>query len=165
MLDNNEIERLFRRHYGVMFRMALTMLHDEEEARDAVSNVFARLLDRTVSGTVNLNYLLISVRGQCLNRISHMRIREKTERLIPVETVTEISINDGNDEKMEHIRHFIDNGLTAKTRDILYQRYAKGKSCAEIAHENGVSRQAVHKHILSALRKLQKHFGNNGDKH
>ena len=39
-----EIERLFRQHYDRMIRLARTMLYDDEESRDVVSEVFATLV-------------------------------------------------------------------------------------------------------------------------
>ena len=43
MSKEETIEHLFRMHYGAMFRLAVAMLHDSDEAKDAVSEVFARL--------------------------------------------------------------------------------------------------------------------------
>ena len=39
-----EIEKLFRQHYSQMTKLARTMLYDDEEARDVVSEVFAALI-------------------------------------------------------------------------------------------------------------------------
>lgn len=36
-------ERLFHEHYGRMYRTAFLLLGNQEEAKDAVSDVFARL--------------------------------------------------------------------------------------------------------------------------
>lgn len=39
-----QIERLFRLHYRTMYRLACILLHDEDESKDIVHDVFARLL-------------------------------------------------------------------------------------------------------------------------
>ena len=40
-MKEKEIERLFHQYYAQMTRLAITMLYDDEEARDVVSEVFA----------------------------------------------------------------------------------------------------------------------------
>lgn len=40
------LERLFHDNYERMFRLAYALLHDYEEARDVVSEVFSKLWDR-----------------------------------------------------------------------------------------------------------------------
>ena len=48
MTEENEqrMERLFHDHYEQMYRFAFALLHDNEEARDVVSDVFSRLWDK-----------------------------------------------------------------------------------------------------------------------
>ena len=48
MTKENEqrMERLFHDHYEQMYRVAFALLHDNEEARDVVSDVFSRLWDK-----------------------------------------------------------------------------------------------------------------------
>lgn len=41
-----QLERLFHDNYERMFRLAYALLHDHEEARDVVSEVFSKLWDR-----------------------------------------------------------------------------------------------------------------------
>ena len=45
MLDKEETERLYRQQAEKMHQLATTLLHDEEEAHDAVSEIFERLSD------------------------------------------------------------------------------------------------------------------------
>ena len=73
MPDNKETEQLFRENYEQLIALALSLLHDENEASDAVSDVFERL----VNGTLHLPlqrtdaYLMVAVRNHCLDRIRH----------------------------------------------------------------------------------------------
>ena len=48
MTEENEqrMERLFHDHYEQMYRFAFALLHDNEEARDVVSDVFSRLWNK-----------------------------------------------------------------------------------------------------------------------
>lgn len=71
-MEKKEISTLFRQYYGRMYGMAVSILYDEQESQDVVSDIFERLLE---SDTVLLpdtveHYLLTSVRNSCLKRIS-----------------------------------------------------------------------------------------------
>ena len=56
MSKEETIEHLFRMHYGAMFRLAVAMLHDADEAKDAVSEVFARLFRDRKSTRLNSSH-------------------------------------------------------------------------------------------------------------
>ena len=79
-----DIERLFRSHYEKMYHLAKTILYDDAESRDAVSEVFARLLREpiTLLPESEEGYLLRSVRNRCLNVIAHKSVRERAVRLL-----------------------------------------------------------------------------------
>ncbi|MCM1078372.1 MAG: sigma-70 family RNA polymerase sigma factor [Bacteroidales bacterium] len=159
MLCKNDIEQLWYQHYTEMHSLAVAMLHDSEEARDVVSNVFARLLDGYEGSSVNRSYLLMSVKSACLNRISHLKVKERASRLLPLDDAEEQKDHACDEKLAEDMWKFINSELTERTRDIVCRRYAGNMSCEEIAREDGISRQAVHKHVLQALRRLQDHFG------
>ena len=44
MKVNKDIERLFREYYLRMYHLAYSILYDKAEAKDAVSDVFTKLL-------------------------------------------------------------------------------------------------------------------------
>jgi len=70
MTEENEqrMERLFHDHYEQMYRFAFALLHDNEEARDVVSDVFSRLWDKQL--VPDRAYLMRSVKNACINLIS-----------------------------------------------------------------------------------------------
>lgn len=77
-MEKKEISTLFRQYYGRMYGMAVSILYDEQESQDVVSDIFERLLE---SDTVLLpdtveHYLLTSVRNSCLKRISQKTNRQ-----------------------------------------------------------------------------------------
>ena len=43
-MTRKEVESLFKTHYTQMYHLALTLLFDEAESKDVVSEVFASLL-------------------------------------------------------------------------------------------------------------------------
>ena len=78
-MEKKEIITLFRQYYGRMYGMAVSILYDEQESKDVVSDIFERLL---VSDTLLLpdtveHYLLTSVRNSCLKRIAQKSNRQR----------------------------------------------------------------------------------------
>ena len=51
-----QVERLFKLHYRAMYRLASILLHDDDESKDIVHDVFARLLE-SMSKYTNICYL------------------------------------------------------------------------------------------------------------
>ena len=83
MIEKQEFEQIFRRHYDGMFRLARRMLGDDAESKDVVSDVFALLLNKVRCGEFEIRnaetlqaYLLTSVRNRCINLLVH-RQKEK----------------------------------------------------------------------------------------
>lgn len=83
MIDKQEFEQIFRRHYDGMFRLARRMLGSDEESKDVVSDVFAQLLNSHAdlrSDTLQ-GFLLTSVRNRCVNLLVH----KQREQAVQVE--------------------------------------------------------------------------------
>ena len=83
-IGRSQIESLFKAHYTQMYHLALTLLFDEAESKDVVSDVFASLL----SGKVVIRadkakaFLLASVHHRCLNVLQHKQVQERFARLL-----------------------------------------------------------------------------------
>ena len=75
-MTRKDVESLFKTHYMQMYHLALTLLFDEAESKDVVSEVFASLLSgRTVMRADNAKaFLMASVRHGCLNVLQHKRV-------------------------------------------------------------------------------------------
>ncbi len=165
MSKEETIEHLFRMHYGTMFRLAVAMLHDSDEAKDAVSEVFVRLfrdnfhLPKKGTGA----YLLVSVRNQCLDIIRQKQLRERVNKLLTTETETEPDLS--------HVQHqtdrymallaFADSKLTSQTRTVFRLRFDQRLSYKAIAEQTGISEAAVYKHLAQAIKKMKEQFNPN----
>lgn len=174
-IDKIETERLFRSHYARMYRLAKGILYDDEDARDVVSDVFAKLLDRekpaeicggdgagTASGAARREeqYLLMAVRNRCLNLISHRQADEKARKAWPMEAEAGLTAAEmeREEQRLSDIRQFIDTGLTPRTRGIMMMRYGEQRACRDISAECGISLTAVYKHLAQGLEKLKERF-------
>ena len=160
-IREQQFERLFRSEYSRMYRAAHILLGDDEEAKDAVQDVFAHLWD----GGIELReeslrtFLLTCVRNRCLNIISQRRLNmEPSQNALNV--VEDLEPWDGktDDELTEMVLNYVDERLTPQTSRIIHMHYDDQQSYKEISNSLGISVSAVNKHIVQGLRKLRQTF-------
>ena len=119
-----QLERLFHNHYERMFRLAFALLHDNEEARDVVSDVFSKLWDKfsqeevpkksiskTEASKESISkdspskesflreetasaYLMRSVKNACLNILSKKKRDERLIKFLPLSNEESIRLEE-----------------------------------------------------------------------
>ena len=136
------IESLFKQHYQAMYRLAFMMLHDDEEGRDIVHDVFARLLDGDIRFDSDKAgaFLLSCVRNACLNVMRSHDTRERAMRDFP--------IDDEDPSDSEAFESEI-------CREIILLHYRYGLTFREIAARLQVSETTIYKHLRNALNQLR----------
>lgn len=164
MFKKEEMEQIFRSHYGAMYRLARGILHDDEESKDVVSEVFARLLDsdlQPAAGKIQ-QYLLTGVRNRCCDIISHRCVQERMRRLYPMDISACSSPVGENEERLQAILRYAGTSLAPQCYRVFRMRFEAGMQYKEIAGELGISIPAVYKHLSQALRKIRLQFKNYG---
>ena len=159
-MEKKAIQRLFKQHYAKMYRGARTILYDEQESEDVVSDIFESLLRRQIVLTADTEecYLLTSVRNQCLKRIRHQEMRHRIEAA-PAEQPSDA---EDEDERITDIVEFVVSHLTEQEQRIFHLRFTEGCSYEEIASIEGISRVAVWKHLSHALKGIRNRFNPKG---
>jgi RNA polymerase sigma-70 factor (ECF subfamily) len=158
VMEKNEIQRLFKQHYAKMYRVARTLLYDEQESEDVVSDIFeSLLLGQTVllPGTEE-RYLLTSVRNQCFKRLRHV-----STPLDDGDCVEPIDDSEVVDERLTDIDEFVACYLSKQEQRIFRLRFSEGCSYEEIAAAESISRVAVWKHLSHALNQIRNRFNPN----
>ena len=152
------VAELYRMHYEELLQRACILLHDEEDARDAVSDVMARLMatDILPEGEKLIAYARSSVRFECLNRLKRMKLQERMRRALPLEDA-EADIRDEEESYLQY-QQFIQTELTPQTRRIFRMHYGERLKYREIAEQVGISEAAVYKHLSQAIIKLKNRF-------
>lgn len=161
-MPKEEFEQIYRQYYAKMYRLAYSMLYDADESKDAVSDVFARLLR---SGSLPQSdkiegYLMMSIQNQCRNIISHRSIRERVEKMFTQELSQSIVIPVNDDDRMERLKLFINAELPPLTKKIFQLRFLKELSYEEIAQATGVSKVTVYNHLSQSLKRVHEYFKN-----
>lgn len=136
-------------------RLAMSLLHEEDDARDVVQEVFLKLWESNIRIENPTAFIIRSVRNACINRISMLDTRDKIHQRIMLDAPPDdFDIEGRNEEVMSAIQKL----LTPRERDVVDRIYAEGLSYKETAHNLEVSVAAVNKNIVSALKKLRTHF-------
>lgn len=164
-MEEKTFSRLFKTYYAKLFRVAYSMLHDEDESHDAVHEVFATIWAKKimVNPDTENEYLVRCVRNYCINQIVSKEREEKLRKLYPME----LSLSQPShieEERLRQIETFIDEEMPEKTREVLRLCFGQEKSYAEAASTLQLSVAYVNKHIVKALRLLRERFNPNTKK-
>lgn len=153
--SKSEFETLYTQCFPPSIRLAMSLLHDEDEARDVVHEVFLKLWESDMEIASPQAFVLRAVRNASLNRINSLDIRERIKQRLMFEPP------DGDydvEARNEAVRRAIGQLLTPREREVVGKIYADGLSYKDTAECLGISAAAVNKHIVTALRKLRTHF-------
>ena len=188
-MTRKDVESLFKTHYTQMYHLALTLLFDEAESKDVVSEVFASLISskaaikreqsdagissaereqarpevKVVMKADNAQaFLLASVRHRCLNVLQHKQVQERFARLLTEDADTLISDNTAEEQmQMEELMRYVRENLSPMEQNIFRLRYLREMTCQEVAEALIVSRQTVHTHLKQSVEKIRKYFNSN----
>ena len=139
-----------------MLTTARTLLGNDDEARDVVSDVFAELLakGKTLDEGQAKNYLTVCVRNKCLNLLEHRRVVKKSAAELPAD------LEDAEYEEppVDEVIDYVSTQLKPNAQQVIEQHFLHKKKYDEIARDMGISRFSVYKHMSQGIRQLRAHF-------
>ena len=161
-MTKQEFEILFKTHYASMYGLAYSLLYDEDDSKDVVSDVFASLLDGglALKSDNARGFLLTCVRNSCINVIRHRRVQERFTRSYVTQ---QEPLADAMDDSvmLEELRRYIDANLSPLSRRIFMLRYLQDMTVQEVAYAVGVSRVTVYHHLSQSLERINAYFNSN----
>lgn len=160
MTDKTTLEQLFRQHYRTLFQLAMTLLHDEAESQDVVSEVFARLMSdgSLLPDEREESYLLAAVRNRCLNVVRNRSIQQRIQKLYLMEQEMATKSPARLIEEARVLERGVGRLEPPVCRQIIKQHFEESKTFREIAQELGVSETTVYKHLRRAMQQLRQHL-------
>lgn len=146
-------------YYTRMYRLAFSILYDEDESKDVVSEVFSRLISNDISLRPETTeaYLLMSVRNHCRNVLKRKQVRERFLHL-QSEDFCESMPSDAEQLRMSELMQYIETYLSPLGREIFRLRYLQDMTCQEVADALGVSRVTVHNHLRESVQRIRTYF-------
>lgn len=159
-MTKEKFEEIYRNHFPSMYRLAKTILYDEEESLDVVSEIFVRLFrsDLHIHADKIEGFLMTSTRNRCRDVLRHKSVRERIEHLYSEEIKNNISIVISDDDRLERLMEFVKTGLPPLTRRIFQLRFISEMTYEEVAEETAVSKVTVYKHLAKSIKLIKEFF-------
>jgi RNA polymerase sigma-70 factor (family 1) len=162
--DKAAFAMIYQRYYRLLYIHALKKLHNEEEAKDIIQELFTTLWvkrENILQDTNFAAFLYTSVRNRVLDYFSHQAVASKYVTSLQNFIDTDpISADDYIHEKelLEYIQAEIQL-LPAKMREVFLLSREENLSHREIANKLGISEQTVSKQVSNALKTLRYKMG------
>jgi RNA polymerase sigma-70 factor (ECF subfamily) len=160
--DLKAFEYLYLHSRNRLYVLALSILHDEDIARDLIQDLFIDLwYFRTFESiTTSLNaYLFQSARNRAYNYRDKMRTRDKLkEGYLPPASETRYPLE--NEELGLIINKAIDR-LPTMAGKVFRMQYVDKLTYVEIAEKLGISKYTVSNHMDRALKELRSNLKKN----
>ena len=153
--STSEFETLYIQCVPQAMRLALSLLHEEDEARDVVHEVFLRLWESDVKIDSPNAYIIRAVRNSCLSRIKRLDMRERIRSQLMLEPPPD---DFDYERRNEEVLVAMQKLLTPRERQVVDKIYSEGLTYKDTADSLGVSVAAINKNIVGALKKLRTHF-------
>ena len=167
MLEQRDIELLFRQNYCEMNHLAKVMLGNDGEAEDVVQDIFLRIASSVIAFPSDQrpsvpqksgNYLLVAVRNACLNRIRQKQLHEKVKNLLPIDADVDLQPIDKQQERFEDIAAFVDGQMEEPHRSIFHLRFDEDLTIADIARRLDMNPNTTYKYLAQCLEHIRQHF-------
>lgn len=158
--DETGFEHVFKHHFKNLYRYALTILQDHDQAEDIVQNVFYKLWDKIeslqFSGSLAA-YLYRAVYNESLNHLKHKKVRRTYQTYI---THTMKDQTDGAQRKvifseLERRLQAAINELPEQCRTIFQMSRFEELRYLDIADRLGISVKTVENQMGKALKQLR----------
>ena len=159
MIGKRIIEQLFTDCRQRMLAVARLMLKNDDDANDAVSDVFFKLTEGMLRVPADHpeNYLMATVRNLCLDRIRLMTLHERLERRITLSD-NDQAYGESERERIAEMIDYAERTFSKQTWRVFQLRFDEGLLYREIAERLGISEVAVYKHLAEALKKLKEKY-------
>ena len=160
MIDKTDLHKLFCHHYSEMIHLAKTLLYNDEEAEDAVQNVFVRLIEIDIppAGDRAKAYLMTAVRNGCINRIKQKTLTEQFRKLYSMDMESDWQHAEQRMAMLENICDYADNNLHEPHRTIFQLRFEEGLKLKDIASRLDMNLKTVFKYLGQSIQSVQKQF-------
>ncbi|MGM9713539.1 MAG: sigma-70 family RNA polymerase sigma factor [Prevotella sp.] len=156
-----EFESLYRENYSRMYFFSLTLVGEEESARDIVSDIFSKVWDDydLLDHRNMRSYLMTSVRNRS---VDHLRRQQRTGRQTDISHLMAETDTLQWDEDREIMLQQLERDLLALpelTQSVLRLCYYKRMTYSQTAETLGITPRMVKRHITNALTRLREKYG------
>lgn len=154
--DSKTFDELYLANFERLCKYSVSILGDEDSAKDIVNDVFVRILGLwdSIDFTKVENYLYQSVHNQSIDYLRRQyRNAEYTEEMLKV--MDDLYQDELEMRERDRIVAQMMEQLPEKSSFVLKEYFLEQKQQAEIAAELGVTPDAIKKQVAKALKLLR----------
>jgi|SRR5215469_14672104 len=156
-----QLERIFDRHYELMYRTAYGLTGSAADAEDIVQTIFVRLLNRELPPDLNTapeRYLYRAAFNLSLNTIRDKKRQVLADNMEFFDAARDTGNSGMDDVILDHVLHEAIAMLSPAAAQIVILRYVHDYSLAEIARMLGTTRSTVAVSLFRSRSRLKKHL-------
>jgi len=165
---NNGISKaIFNEYYPRLVGFAVSIINDEEEAKDIVQDCFIHLLKRkkTQEDSSIQQLMFQTVRNMCINHLKHTLVKNKHAATVVNQRKGEVLYyadfcNDTLQkmvyEELEEEVNTVLKSIPSRSREAFVMSKMQGLRRQEIAERMGITTKMVDKHLKKAMDILKK---------
>ena len=162
--DERAFTEIYNRFFGLLLIHAVKRLHDEDEAKDVVQQLFEALWSKRhqINPEENLSaYLYASIRNRILDIFSHQKVAGKYMDSLKgfLQNYSAPTDYRVREKELSLLIEREINALPPKMREIFTLSRKNHKSHKEIAEKLGLSELTVKTQVKNALKILRKRIG------
>lgn len=153
MVPETDIEAVYRRHIGTVYRLCYSFLGSAAEAEDTASAVFLALVERPrtfADAEHEKAWLITCAQNRCRDVLRSARVSRRGD--MPADVPDERAAK--HDDALEAVLT-----LPEKYKTCVYLHYYEGYKTAEIAAMTGTPASTVRSHLSEARALLRSMLG------
>lgn len=160
MITSSAFETLFRAEYVRLYHLAFSLLHDEQESQDAVSEVFSVLWTKQPEvGAGKLpGYLTRATYNYCVNMLERQSRLEDVKADVRLEMIDELKQDTLQRDRLRQVQQYIDREMPPRMREVFDLCFGNGCTYQQAAERLQVTTAAINKHIVNGLKLLRERF-------
>jgi RNA polymerase sigma-70 factor (ECF subfamily) len=147
-----DLAQMFERLEGPLYRKCLSMLHDEELARDAAQDVFVKLSSANASlrdDAAELAWALAAAHNHCLNVLRSQKRRDAKEQGDAQEPQTHSPVTN------RQLGRSVLEGMSETSRALVVGSLVEDEEHADLAQKHGVSTKTVGRKLKRAIEQAR----------
>ena len=158
---SQQLERIFDRHYELMYRTAYSLTGSAADAEDIVQTIFVRLLNRELPPDLNTapeRYLYRATFNLSLNTIRDKKRQVLTDNMEFFDIACGTGDLGAEDVTLDRSLHEAIAMLHPAAAQIVILRYVHDYSLVDIARMLGTTRSTVAVSLFRSRSRLKKHL-------
>ena len=156
IVSGDNINGLFDEYCNMVYRIALNIVRNNEEAQDIVMDTFLALMKQTSFMDENhvKGWIIRTAENRSLDVVRSARVK----RSVPFDEVLENELHSSFSIEEKELLDIVMR-LPEKLRSTVYMHYYEDMSAADIAESLGISENTVYKRLERGRKALRKILG------